>query len=402
MVINIILLLVCIVFSAFFSASETAIFSLKQGSFRKLKEKYPSAKRLNRIFKSPSFYLSTIVFGNMLVNIGLTSLATYTSVHLWGEAGVLFSIFFSGVIILLLGEVIPKTIAIHTYEKFSLFSAPLLISIARLLHPLLRVIQMIVDGLSRNFLGKEKKRFSEEELKEAIFLGKKGGHISDAEEEMISYVLEFKDTWASEIMTPRVDIKAINIESRQEEVLELLQEVRHSRFPVYINSLDNIIGVVYAKDIFLNLQNFWKDFIREPNFVPESKKIDDLLKMFLSRGERVAIVLDEYGGTAGLLTLEDIKEEIFGEIYDEFETPYTLIEKLDKKRWRAHGKIPIKTLNLELDLNVPEDADTLAGFILSRLERIPRAGEKIAFEHVEFVVERSTAKRIITILIHLK
>lgn len=402
MVFNIILLIIFIIFSAFFSASETAIFSLKKASLRKLKEIYPPAKKLDIIFKKPSFYLSTIVFGNILVNIGLASLATFTFVNVWGEKGVIFSIIFSGVIILFLGEVLPKTLAIYTQEKVSLFAVPVLIFMAKVFYPLLRVIQIVVDGVSRKFIWGQKKQFSEDEIKEALFLGKKDGHITEAEEEMISYVLEFKDTWVSEIMTPRVDIEGINFESTQEEVFSFLKNVRHSKFPVYLNSLDNIVGIVYAQDIFLNPQNYWKDFIREPKLVPESKRIDDLLKSFLERGERIAIVLDEYGGTAGLVTLEDIEEELFGEIYDEFEVSHNMIEKVDEGNWRVYGKIPIKTLNLELELNLPEETDTLAGLILSLLERIPRVGEKISFKGLEFTIERATARRITSVIISLK
>jgi putative hemolysin len=388
--------------SAFFSAAETAIFSLRGASFRKLKEKYPSAKRLNRIFKKPSFFLSTIVFSNMLVNVGIASIITYTFVVWLGEKGVLLSIVCSGLLILFLGEVLPKTVAIYTHEKLSLLAAPVLIFIERMLYPFLQLIQKVVDSLSRRFLSRERKRLTEEELKEALLLGKKGGHITEAEEEMISYILEFKDTWVSEIMTPRVDIHGIDITSGQQEVEDLLRDIRHSRFPIYIDSLDNIVGVVYAKDIFLNRQTFWKEFIREPVFVPESKKIDDLLKTFLSSGERIAVVLDEYGGTAGLLTLEDIKEEIFGEIYDEFESPHTLIEKVGDKQWRAYGKVTIKALNIELDVNFPEETDTLAGFILSRLEKIPRQGEKIQYNGITLTVERATAKRIISVIVTIQ
>lgn len=402
MIFNIIFLVTFLLFSAFFSASETAIFSLKKADLRKLKEVHPPAKKLDTIFKNASFYLTTIVFGNMLVNIGLASLVTFIFVNLWGEKGVIFSIIFSGAVILFLGEVFPKTIAIYTQEKVSLFAVPVLIFMARVFYPLLRGIQRIVDAVSRRFFRGEKKQFGEEEIKEALFLGKKDGHITEAEEEMISYVLEFKDTWVSEIMTPRVEIRGINIESTQEEVLSFLKKVRHSKFPVYVNSLDNIVGIIYAKDIFLNPKNHWKDFIREPKLVPESKRIDDLLRLFLQQEERIAIVLDEYGGTAGLVTLEDIEEELFGEIYDEFEVPYNMIEKVEENSWRVYGKIPIKTLNLELELDLPEETDTLAGLILSHLERIPRAGEKFKFKEIEFTIERATARRVISVIIRLK
>ncbi|MCK4809334.1 MAG: HlyC/CorC family transporter [Candidatus Omnitrophica bacterium] len=402
MVISFVLLVVFISFSFFFSASETAIFSLTKTKFRRLKEKYVSAKELNIIFRNPGLFLSTIVFGNMLVNIGLASLTTYVFVDSFGNKGIIFSIVFSGLVLLFFGEVFPKTLAIYAYERISLASAPLLIFISRILSPGVRLIQKIVDTICYSFLKKEKKFSSEEDIKEALFLGKKEGYITEAEEEMISYVLEFKETWANEVLTPRVDIKGIEIESSQEEIISIFKKERHSKFPVYRESLDNIIGVVYAKDVFLNPKHSWKEFIRESVFVPESKKIDDLLREFLEKGERIAIVLDEYGGTEGLVTLEDVKEEIFGEIYDEFEVPLKMIDKLQENEWIVYGKTPIKILNSALELNLPEDSPTLAGFILSKLERIPHSRERFEFEGLEFIVQRATAKRIISVVIKLK
>jgi putative hemolysin len=402
MIVNIILLIGFMLLSAFFSASETAIFSLTKPKLRRLKEKYPSAKRLKVIFRKPSLFLTTIVFGNMLVNIGLASLSALTFVSLWGDKGIVPSILFSGLIILFLGEIFPKTLAVYRYERLSLLFSPMLIFITNLLYPILNFIQKIVDRLSHVFLRKEKKTLPEEEIKEALFLGKKEGQISEAEEEMITYVLEFKDTRATEVMTPRVDIEGIDIETGQEEVMKILKEEKHSKFPIYRESLDNIVGVVYAKDLFLNPEQNWRSFIRKPIFVPESRRIDDLLKVFLETGERIVIVLDEYGGTSGLVTLEDVKEEIFGEIYDEFETPSKMIENIDKNTFRVFGKIPIKILNLELELSLPEEMDTLAGFILSRLERIPHPGERFEYQGVEFTIERATARRVVSVVVKIK
>ncbi|MCD6583331.1 MAG: HlyC/CorC family transporter [Candidatus Omnitrophica bacterium] len=401
---NIILLVLFIFLSAFFSASETAIFSLTKARFRRLKERYPSAKRLNPLFRRPSLTLSTIVFGNIWVNIGLASLTTSVLVSIFGQRGVAVSIIFSGVIILFLGEILPKSFAVYVPERISLFSAPLLLLIMRFFYPILTLTQKIVDSTSYLFLGrkKEEKLFSEDELKEALFFGKKHGDITSVEEEMISYLLEFKDTCVSEVMTPRVEIQGIEINFSHQSVMDSLKSIRHSKLPVYRESLDNIVGILYAKDVFLNPHQDWKKFLRSPLFVPESKKIDDLLREFLTRGEHIAIVLDEYGGTSGLVTLEDIEEEIFGEIYDEFEIPYKMIEQIEERKWRVYGKVPLKTLNLELDLNLPEEEDTVAGLILSKLERIPHTQERLKIGEVEFVIERATARRIISVILNIE
>ena len=200
-------------------------------------------------------------------------------------------------------------------------------------------------------------------------------------------------------MTPRIDVKAIDMEDSQQEVLKTLKKERHSKFPVYEESMDNVKGILYSKEVFLNPDKNFKDYLREPIFVPESKKIDDILTVFIKHNERIAVVLDEYGGTAGIVTFEDIVEEIFGEIYDEYESSQELIEKLDTLTYRVFGKTSIKTINLELEAHFPEEEDTIAGFLLSKLERIPHAGETFSFLGYEFTIERASRKRLLSIRI---
>ena len=399
--INFFFILILLILSAFFSATEVAIFSLSKPAFRRLKERNPSAKRLNLIYKNPSFYLSAIVLGNTLVNIGLTSLITLSSVMLWHKIGIIFSIFLSLTLVLFLGEIFPKTIAIYNQEKVSLIGAGLLPLIGKIFYPLIKIIQIFIDVISKRFL-KKRNILTEEEIKEAIELGEKRGILSEAEKDLINSVLEFKDTRVSEIMTPRIEVKALEWSWDKEKVIKFLKESKHSKFPVYKESLDNIVGIIYAKDIFLNKNLDWHIFLRNPLFVPESKKIGDLLKIFLKTNKQVAIVLDEYGGTSGILTLEDIEEEIFGEIYDEYEIPFKMIEKIDEDTFRVAGKTPIKTLNLELGLDLPQEEDTIAGLILSQLERIPHDKEKINFSNLEFIIERATPKRIVSVILKIK
>lgn len=320
-----------------------------------------------------------------------------------GEEGLGLAILISGIIILFFGEIFPKTVAIYFAEKVSLFSASLLYVFSRFFHPLIQLIEKIVSFISSFFLLRAKEpRLSEEELKTALLLSRKEGYITAEEEEMISYVLEFKDTQISEIMTPRVDVKAVNYENTQKKALEILKETRHSKFAVYKESIDNVIGILYAKDVFLNPDKDYHALLREPIVVPESNKIDSLLKTFLEKNERIAIVLDEYGGTAGLVTLEDIEEEIFGEIYDEFEVPQEMIVKIDQKRWRVYGKTPIKNVNLEFDLDLPEDEDTIAGFLIFKMQKIPKVGDKLEIGNLMFTIERGTAKRIVSVVLEIK
>ncbi|MFH1519382.1 MAG: hemolysin family protein [Candidatus Omnitrophota bacterium] len=403
MLVNISLFLIFIILSAFFSGSETAIFSLSDLKLRRITAKYPQGKIIKSLLQRPTRLLSAIVFGNMLVNISLASLATAISVQAWGKNGLVIAVLASGTLILFLGEIFPKTIAIYTAEKLSLTLAPFLNIFSRLFFPFIIAIEGIARIFSSLIIRKPKKStLSDEEFRGALLLSKKDGQISAQEEKMISHVLEFKDTKASEILTARIDIQGIDTSLNQKDIISFLRKRKHSKFPVYEGSLDNIVGVLYAKDVFLEPDKDYHGFLHKPIFIPESKGIDDILKLFLAKDERIAIVLDEYGGTEGLITVEDIIEEIFGEIYDEFESIQEQIESIEDKRYRVYGKTNIKTVNLELGLNLPEQEDTIAGFLLSQMERIPRSGEKLKFKRVEFTIERATARRIVSVIIEAK
>lgn len=409
--INIILFIALILLSAFFSASETAIFSLTKPRLNRLRQQHAQvglqANLIVRLLKRPTRLLSAIVFGNLLVNIGLASLTTALFVSNFGENGLFLSIALSGALILFLGEILPKTFAIYMPEKISLRASPLLAVFSNVFYPIIVTIEATVHYLSSFIIRKPKgSELTDEEFKTALLLSRKAGQISAQEENLISQVLEFKDTQASEILTARIDIKGIDSKLNQSEVLEILGQQKHSKFPVYEGSLDNIIGILYSKDLFLNPKTDYHQFLRKPRLIPETIGIDDVLKIFLKTGERVVIVLDEYGGTQGLVTLEDVVEEIFGEIYDEFEKIDKPIQNLELAKWLIYGKTPIKTVNLKLDIELPEEEDTLAGFLLSEMEKIPRVNEQFSFssanKRIDFTIERATARRIISIEVEVK
>ncbi|MFO8052486.1 MAG: hemolysin family protein [Candidatus Omnitrophota bacterium] len=407
---NILIIIILLGLSAFFSASETAIFSLSKLTLRNLKQRYKRAQTIKKMLQKPTRLLSAIVFGNLLFNIGISSLSTAIFVKIYGPKGLIFAIIFSGVIILFFGEIFPKIFAIYAAKEFSLLASSVLNIFSKIFFPLIVTIEKVVNYFSNLLIKIPKKdNAGGQEFKTALLLSKKGGHISQQEEEMISYVLEFKETSAGEILTARVDTEGIEIKSSQEEVLSLLRRFKHSKLPVYEESLDNVKGIIYAKDIFLNSDKDWRIFLKKPIFIPESKKIDDILKLFLKEKTNIAIVLDEYGGTEGIITLEDVVEEIFGEIYDEFETTQEPVTKVSENSWRIYGKTPIKTVNIELGLDISEEEDTIAGFLLSKAERIPKTGEKFRFtisksstgrkKRVEFEVERATVRRIVSVII---
>lgn len=412
MIFNISIFIIFLLLSAFFSASETAIFSLSSLKLLRLQQKFPHVKVIRNLLNRPMHLMSVIVLGNMLVNIGISSLLTDVLVSLLGVKGLIISIISSGILIVLLGEIFPKALAIYEADKFSLFAAPILTFFSRIFLPFTFIIEKIVTVISAFVLRRfPKTTMTSIELKTALILSRKAGEITAEEEKMASYVLDFKNTWASEILTARINIEGINIKSTQEEVLKILCEVKHSKFPVYEESLDNITGILYAKDIFLNPGRDFREVLRKPILIPESKRVGDLLKTFLEKKEDIAVILDEYGGTQGIVTLEDIEEEIFGEIYDEFEIPEKYIERIDDQTWRIFGKTPVKIVNHYLGLELPDTESTLAGFLLSQLERIPRADEKLSFtakdvrgaqKAIKVIIERATAKRIISTVLHVE
>lgn len=403
MILSAILILIFITFSAFFSAAEAAIFSLSNTRLRQLQERYPRrGKIIEHILQKPTHLLSSIVFGNLLVNIAISSLFTSLFVNLFGDKGLILAVLVGTLFILLFGEIFPKTIALYTTERTAILCGPILEVILHIFAPFVFIMEKIVVFFSSFLLPKTKKpTLTDKELKTALNLSKKDGHISEIEEHMASSILGFRDTWVKEILTSRVDIVALDTNTSQEDVIHILQNNKHSKLPVYAGCIDNIIGIIFSKDLFLNLKQDYHSLIRPPLFIPESQKIDQLLKLFIQKNERVAIVVDQYGGTAGLVTLEDILEEIFGEVYDEFEVPQQLIEKISDRQFKLSGKTPLKVLNLTLSLNLPENFDTIAGFLLSCWERIPKSKEQFNYKNLVFTVDKVTNRKIISVFLKI-
>ncbi len=394
--------------SGFFSGSESALFSLNRFSLKKMERIYPPSKvrSLKRILKQSHSILVTILIGNMFVNVAVSSISTDTLVNFFQGRGLFISIAVSTFLLLVFGEITPKAIALRAPSKFSLRVCSGLKFFYYLFWPLRKMIIKITDILLE-FLGlsriQEKMFSGEEEIHTLLEIGEKQGVVDSQEKSMIKSVLEFQDTEVSQIMTPRVDIHGVGIDISQNDFLSFLRNIKHSKIPVYEDSLDRIVGIVYAKDVFLNPQIDFRKFIREPIFVPETQKIPELLNIFKEKNEKICIVVDEYGGTAGLVTYEDVLEEIFGEVYDEYETPRKNIVALGENLWRIWGKTSIKEVNQKLNLDLPEEEfDTIAGFVLDIMGEIPKSGQRCSYKNIEITVEKSTAKRIISLLLKVE
>ncbi|MEA3369092.1 MAG: hemolysin family protein [Candidatus Ratteibacteria bacterium] len=401
------LLLLLLGLSAFFSGSETALFSLSKLQIHRLQRKFSHRGTLvSSLLSQPYQLLSTIVIGNMLVNVAATSLATLIAIRLWGEIGVSLSIILMTLLIITFGEITPKTYAVQRAERVVLKIIYPIKFFLKFFLPIRKILTNVTDFFISHLGGKisvKKPYLTEKELQNLIKIGKKEGVVKETEEEMIYSVFEFGDTDVNEIMIPRVDMVALQMDAPAEDVIKFMRKAKHARIPLYGKNLDDIAGVIHTKDYLLSENKNIKRLMKAAVLIPETKKIDEMLKEFQKKNLQMAIIVDEYGGTAGLITLEDILEEIVGEIQDEFEPKEKLIETLDKKSAIINGKLELSTVNRKLDLNLPEEeSDTIGGFVFSLFGRIPKQDEKISFKNLTFTVKKMGKNRIRKILLEIK
>lgn len=273
-------------------------------------------KNVKFLLKNPIKLLATILIGNMLVNITASSIAGSLAIDIWGDKGVGISIGIMTFLLLLFGEVTPKRYAIERPIRVSLFSAKPLIFLSRLFMPFHWMLKFATGAVP---MKKKEPTLNEEELKAVIDMGHRAGIVAGHERELIGAVLGFTDTLVREVMKKRENIKALSADLTQDEFIKSAKEIKHSKIPVYKNTMDNIMGIVYAKELFFHPEKHYNEIMKPVLSVPNNKKIKDVLRIFEDQNIKIAIVLDESGHTCGLVTMEDIIEEVFGEIYSEFE-----------------------------------------------------------------------------------
>lgn len=408
MALELLILLVCILLSAFFSATETAFTSLSRIKVSHMVERrQPGARLVKKLKEDPAKLLSTVLIGNNIVNIGASVLATTIVLRMteqlgWGGVGTAAGIA-TGVMtffILVFGEITPKTVAIRHAEAIAFFSAWPILIISFILMPVAIFLAAFSRPLIYLFGGRMPEGgpfVTEEEIKMLIAAGAREGVIESEEKEMISSIFEFGETRVSEVMTPRPDIKAVEDATPIEEVIKLILETGHSRIPVYEGNIDNIIGMVYSKDLLsCAREDALRNYMRAALFIPESKRLDDLLHQMQAARTHVAIVVDEFGVTAGIVSLEDLVEEIVGEIHDEFERLEKNFEKIEENVYLVDGKLSISDLNRELMLSLPEeDYDTVAGFVMGQLGKVPSVGDVMKYDNIEISVEKVSKRRIL-------
>jgi CBS domain containing-hemolysin-like protein len=388
--------------SAFFSASETALTTLYPWKVRELAESQGGPFRL--LAQDITRFLTTILVGNNLVNIAATALVTEVATEAFGSAGVGVATGVMTFLILFFGEITPKSLAVHHAVAVAKVAAWPIYLLSLLLYPVGRFFSL-VSGLFLRALGLEPRNaslVSEEELRLILAGAEEAGTIEAQEEEMIHSILELEETPVREIMTPRVEMVAIEAEASLEDFLHLFREHRYSRVPVYRESVDHIVGIAYAQDLLdYHCQEDLKgrtvaSIAHPPYFVPENMDAWSLLKELRRRKVHMAIVVDEFGGTAGLVTLEDVIEEIVGEIYDETDEPEDApIKRLADGALSIQAQTPIDEVSEALGVELPEgEYDTLSGFLYERFGRIPGVGESVEWQGFRFVVESADQRRI--------
>ena len=397
--IGILILLIC--GSAFFSASETALTSLSRIRLRNMvDEKIKNADKIQRLLDNPSKLLSSILVGNNLVNNGASALTTALAIQIFnGDAG-------SGagvatavitIIILIFGEITPKTIAAQKAEKVALIVVNLIAFFDFIFTPVVAVLN-VVTGTFAKILGCDSNEraplITEAELRTILNVSHEEGVLEQEERTMMDNVVNFGDAKARDAMTPRTDILAVSTEATYAEFVEVVREEGFSRVPVYEEDLDNIVGVLYVKDVFLADFTPAK-YMREPFFTYESKPLAQLFAQMRDDHLAVAIVLDEYGGTAGLLTMEDVVEEIVGEIEDEFDDEEEDIEVVKEDEFVVDGSTRLEDLNEMIGCElISEEVDTIAGYVLLVLGNFPKDGEEIETDGLRIVVEDMEKNRI--------
>ncbi|PKM84248.1 MAG: hemolysin [Firmicutes bacterium HGW-Firmicutes-11] len=400
---QLIVLVVLILMSAFFSSSETALMSLNKIRLRGMVAKnVPRAKKVQKLVENPSRLLGAILVGNNVVNIGASALATSIAIKQFGNNGVGIATGVMTFIVLVFGEITPKTLAAQHSEKISLKVANLLSLIVFILKPITVVLMKITNMILRLFGGKIGSRqpfVTEEEIKAMINVGHEEGVLEVEEREMIHNVFEFGETKVTDVMTPRTYMVAIDKDSSFEQVVEVFKNQRFSRIPVYEDDIDHIIGVLFLKDLFLskmeeepfNIENI----IKEPYLTIEYKLTTELFREMRAKGIQMAIVIDEYGGTAGVVTIEDLVEEIVGDIYDESDEILHEIELINEGEYAVLGIVKIDDVNDRIGISIySEEYDSIGGFVFGLFGRLPEEGESIAHEDITFVVEKVHKNRI--------
>lgn len=394
-------LLALFIMSAFFSGSETALMSMDRMRVKYLAEKdRPGARKLAELLERPEKLLSAILVGNNVVNIMASVFATTFFIEIFGQRGELMTILILTPLLLVFSEICPKTYAAHFPEKLSF----LVLHPVRLIMWVLRPVTWLVGGISsllNRFLHAEVETplISEDEIRSIIQYGEHAGVVAKDKRRMLHGIFDLAEIRVRDVMVPRTEVVGIEAGTSFADVVKLAAKEHHSRFPVYDSNLDSVVGVIHSKEILNYLDRPEEfslvDVARPPFFVPEAKPIESLLQAFRRKHLHLAVVVDEYGGVEGICTLEDIVEEIVGEIQDEYDEEEILVQPLGPNRYLIDGSTTLRYINRRFGLNLSEEhVNTLAGFLLHQLGSIPEEGDVCEADDARFTVIQVEDRRI--------
>ena len=423
MLTQILVLVILIGLNAFFAASEIAFISLNDNKIEKqAKEGNKKAKQIQKMLESPSKFLATIQIGITLAGFLSSAFASDTfagllapnlnnlipiGIEAWENISIIIITIILSFFTLVFGELVPKRLAMKNYEKIAFGTIGIIRAIAIVTAPFVKFLTLTTNAISKLFgVGEnEQEIVTEEEIKMMVDQGEENGTIEEEEKELINNVFEFNDITVSEIMNNRKDIFAVDVNMSREEIRKKIIEddCKHSRIPVYEETIDEIIGILYVKDLIKNVnkKSFKiKNIMKEAYFVSQSKLINELFRELQKNKKQIAIIVDEYGGTAGLITMEDILEEIVGDIYDEYDDIEEEYEKIDDNTYILSGSMPIYDVNKLMGVEIPEgDYDTLSGYLQEELGRIPEEEENPIIETKDliFKIEEYEDRRILKV-----
>ncbi len=417
---SVVLIFALILLNAFFAMAEIALVSIRKTRIKQLiEEGVQRARVVQRLLEDPTRLLATVQIGVTLVGFfasaaGAVTLAqpvseffARTGIPILADSAAGLAVFLVTLIIgylsLVVGEISPKSIALRNAEKVALWSAGPLMLLSYVLYPVIKVVTWTSNLLVRPFGGTAS--FSppvvtEEELKMLVEAGEEEGVLEEEEREMIHSIFEFTDTVVRKVMIPRIDMKTVDVEAPVDELLDMIMKAGHSRIPIYEEDVDHIVGIVHAKDLLRGLHEHdrnlsIRELMRPPYIIPENKKVDELLAEFKKSKIQLAIVVDEYGGTAGLVTIEDLLEEIVGDIMDEYDVEEPMVEVIDENMIIVDARMPIDEINEQMDLELPEEEfDTIGGFVFGLFGKQPHLGESVEYDGAELTIEKTDGRRI--------
>ncbi len=400
---------ILVLLSMLFSASESAFFSVNKLRVRFLRnKKHRGALRAGKLLDNKEKLLSTVLVGNNIVNIALSAILTSIALEFFGPAGIGYATIATTVLLLIFGEITPKTLGTQHPESISFALSGFITFFSIIFRPFI----ILFSGFSLfliKILGLRPKNnspsFTEEEIKTLIEVGEEEGVLEESERHMMHRVFSFTDLAASDIMTPRTEITFVTDSASYKDILSLAKKSRLSRFPVLGKDIDDIIGVLYIRDVLSYVENqdsfLVKKIMREPLFISETKNMSTIQQLFKSKTQSIAIVLDEYSGTAGILTKEDIAREIFGSVTDEYEAPIEHIHvKMTDTEILVSGKSRLSEISEQFEIKLESEYnDTIAGYIMETIDRVPQQGDSITKDGFTFTVQELDGIRISEVLI---